>query len=52
MKCKEYVEITPQDPNNQQLVYLFEKKHMGHNSLITRDIKDIKNEYTRIEKVL
>ena len=52
MKCKEYVEINPQDPNNQQIVYLFEKKHIGHGFLITQDINDIKDEYTHIEKVL
>lgn len=51
MQCKEYVEINHRDPNNQKLVYLFEKKHMRHNFLITRDINDIKEDFICIKKI-
>ena len=51
MLCKEYVEINPRDPNNQKLIYLFEKKHISHNFLITRAIREINEVYTCIKKV-
>jgi len=44
IKCKEYVVIHANDPQNQNLIELFERKHHLH-TLITVDIDEIRDQY-------
>jgi len=44
IKCKEYVVIHANNPQNQNIIDLFEKKHHLH-TLITVDIDEIKDQY-------
>ena len=44
IKCKEYVVIHANNPQNQNIIELFEKKHHLH-TLITVDIDEIKDQY-------
>jgi hypothetical protein len=44
IKCKEYVVIHPNNPQNQIKIDLFERKHHLH-TLIIVDIDEIKDQY-------
>jgi len=44
IKCKEYVVIHPNNPQNQIKIDLFERKHHLH-TLITVAIEEIKDQY-------
>ncbi len=44
IKCKEYVVIHANNPQNQIKIELFERKHHLH-TLITVDIDEIKDQY-------
>ena len=44
IKCKEYVVIHANNPQNQNRIELFERKHHLH-TLITVDIDEIKDQY-------
>jgi len=44
IKCKEYVVIHANNPQNQDKIELFERKHYLH-TLITVDIDEIKDQY-------
>jgi hypothetical protein len=44
IKCKEYVVIHANNPQNQIKIDLFERKHHLH-TLITVDIAEIKDQY-------
>ena len=48
IKCKEYVIVQPNDPENQRVIKQFEKQHSGHN-LITLELEEIKDSYRNIE---
>ncbi len=45
IKCKEYVLIRPNDPQNLFLIKEFERNHAGH-TLITLDFSEIQDSYT------
>ncbi|MHA1688524.1 MAG: hypothetical protein ACTSUN_04185 [Promethearchaeota archaeon] len=45
IKCKEYVLIRPNDPQNLFLIKEFERIHSGH-TLITLDFSEIQDSYT------
>ncbi|MHA1535631.1 MAG: hypothetical protein ACTSP8_12970, partial [Promethearchaeota archaeon] len=44
IKCREYVLIYPNNPENQNLIKVFEVNHKGHN-LITLAIDEVKDQY-------
>ena len=48
IKCREYVNIHPNDPENQNLIKLFELNHKGH-TLITLDLNEVKDQYKNFE---
>jgi len=48
IKCREYVIIHPNDPENQNLIKLFELNHKGH-TLITLDLNEVKDQYKNFE---
>jgi len=50
IRCKKYVIIQPNDPNNQKLIKMFESNHQGHN-LVTLDLNEVKGIYEKIESV-
>lgn len=47
IKCKSYVFIFPNDPENQNLIKNFEKAHKSH-IIITVDIEEVKGGYINI----
>lgn len=49
IKCKEYVLVRPDDPNNLKLINKFEKNHRGH-TLITLNFEEIKGTFTKFQK--
>ena len=48
IKCREYVRIYPNNPENQNLLRVFEVNHKGH-TLITLDLNEIKDQYKNIK---
>ncbi len=44
IKCQEYAHIYPNDPENQNLLKVFESNHRGH-TLITLDLDEVKDQY-------
>jgi len=48
IKCREYVIIYPNNPENQNLIKVFEVNHKGH-TLITLDLDEIKDQYKNIK---
>ena len=44
IKCKEYIVIHPNNPQNQTKIEFFERKHHLH-TLITIDVDEIKDQY-------
>ena len=46
IKCRQYVEVDPVDPVNQNLIKTFEGQHRGH-TLITLDIDEVKSRYEK-----
>ncbi len=48
IKCREYVLIYPNNPENQNLIKVFEANHRGH-TLITSDIDEVKDQYKNFE---
>jgi len=44
IKCREYIVIHPNSPQNQNEIEFFERKHHLH-TLITVDIDEIKDQY-------
>jgi len=49
IKCREYVNIYPNDPENQNLIKIFETNHLGH-TLITLDLDEVKDQYKNFER--
>ncbi len=49
IKCREYVLIHPDNPQNINRVNLFEKTHSGH-ALITSNFEEIKGNFTPFQK--
>lgn len=47
IKCKSYIILFPNDPENQNLLKNFEKNHKSH-ILITVDIAEVKGGYINI----
>ncbi len=47
IKCREYVKIQPDDPENQELIKSFEGNHKRH-TLITLDIDEVKDQYKEV----
>lgn len=47
IKCKSYIILFPNDPENQKRLKNFEKAHKSHN-LITIDIEEVKGGYINI----
>ena len=47
IKCREYVIIEPNDPENQELIKIFEGNHRGHN-LVALDINEVKEQYQEL----
>jgi hypothetical protein len=45
IKCREYIVIHPNNPQNQNEIELFQRKHHLH-TLITVDIDEIKDQYS------
>ncbi len=48
IKCREYVIIHPNNPENQTFIKLFEVNHKGH-TLITLDLDEVKDQYKNFE---
>ncbi len=48
IKCREYVIIHPNNPENQNFIKLFEVNHKGH-TLITLDLDEVKDQYKNFE---
>jgi len=48
-KCREYVHINPADPNNQQLIKIFESDHAGH-PIVSVALSEIKDYYENVGK--
>jgi len=48
IKCKEYMLIRPDDPNNLNLINKFEKNHRGH-TLITLNFEEIKGTFNKFQ---
>ncbi len=44
IKCKEYVAIHPNDPQNQVKIHEFERRHHLH-TLITVNLDEVKDSY-------
>ena len=42
LKCKEYIVIDPTNPNNQNLIGLFEAKHFKH-PIITIELSEVES---------
>ncbi len=51
LKCKEYIIIDPIDPNNQNLIKMFEIRHLGH-PLATIPLSEVKDYCKNIENEL
>jgi len=49
IKCREYIIIHPNNPENQNLIRLFEVNHKGH-TLITLDFNEVKDQYKKYER--
>jgi hypothetical protein len=47
IKCKEYIIIHPENPQNKAEVSEFEKNHRGH-TVITIELSEIRGEYQNI----
>ena len=48
VKCREYEVIHPGDPNNLNLLKLFDLKHKGH-TVVTLDIGEVRDSYKHFE---
>ena len=48
IKCREYVIIYTNNPENQNVIKFFEGNHKGH-TLITLDLDEVKGQYKNIE---
>ncbi len=51
LQCKEYVIIDPIDPNNQDLIKMFEMKHFGH-PLATIPLSEVEGYCKNVENEL
>ena len=51
LRCKEYVIISPNDPNNQKLIKLFEGKHRGH-AIVSVALSEVKDYCKNVGKQL
>jgi len=49
IKCREYVIIEPNVPENQELIKIFEGNHKKH-TLITLDIDEVKGQYKEFQR--
>jgi hypothetical protein len=47
IKCKEYILIHPENPQNRAQVKEFENNHQGH-TVITIELNEIKGEYQNV----
>ncbi|TXT61551.1 MAG: hypothetical protein BAJALOKI2v1_20004 [Promethearchaeota archaeon] len=47
IKCKTYIVIHPENPENKDKVNEFESNHRGH-TVITVDLREIQKEYRNI----
>jgi len=50
IRCRQYIIIHPDNPENLNLINLFDRNHKGHN-LVTLDLDEVKGSYKNIESV-
>lgn len=49
MKCREYVLIHPENPENQEVIKLFEGIHRGH-TVVTLDFNEVKGTFKNFQE--
>lgn len=49
MKCREYVLIHPENPENQEVIKVFEGKHRGH-TVVTLDFNEVKGTFKNFQE--
>ncbi len=49
MRCREYVNIHPENPANQEVIKIFEGKHRGH-TVVTLDFNEVKGTFKNFQE--